>query len=60
MFRVNELGVRSVRVDFDDPTEAVLRLDLASEPMTRVDRVGLDGVFRPSLAGRPTVAGGAW
>jgi CubicO group peptidase (beta-lactamase class C family) len=60
VFEAEGFGLRSVRLDFDDPTEAILRLDLASELGPRVDRVGLDGVFRPSLEGRPIVARGAW
>lgn len=56
----NEYGIRSIRLDFDDPAEAILRLDVASEGTPRVDRVGLDGVFRPSLEGRPVVARGYW
>jgi hypothetical protein len=60
LFEANEYGLRSLRLDFDDPAEAIFRLDLASEPSPRVDRVGLDGVFRPSLEGRPIVARGYW
>ncbi|HEX9121895.1 MAG TPA: serine hydrolase [Actinomycetota bacterium] len=60
VFEPNRYGVRSLRVDFDDPAEAVFRLDIASEASPRVDRVGLDGVFRPSLEGRPIVARGHW
>jgi hypothetical protein len=56
----NRYGIRSVRVDFDDPAEAILRLDLAAEAGPRIDRVGMDGVFRSSLAGRPIVARGRW
>jgi hypothetical protein len=35
-------------------------VDVASERDVRVDRVGLDGVVRPSVAGRPIVASGRW
>jgi CubicO group peptidase (beta-lactamase class C family) len=56
----NEFGIRSIRLDLDDPAEAILRLDVASEPIPRVDRVGLDGTFRPSIEGRPVVARGYW
>ncbi|HZD16972.1 MAG TPA: hypothetical protein VE669_02405, partial [Actinomycetota bacterium] len=59
-FGPNPVGMRSLRLDFEDPAEAILRLDLASELMPRVDRVGLDGAFRPSLEGRPIVARGSW
>lgn len=59
-FRPNRLGARSLQLDFGDPVEVVLTLDIASEAAPRVDRVGLDGVFRPSLEGRPIVARGHW
>jgi CubicO group peptidase (beta-lactamase class C family) len=52
--------VRSIRLDFDDSTEAIATLDVPSERDLRVDRVGLDGVVRPSVAGRPIVASGRW
>jgi hypothetical protein len=60
VFEDETFGVRSLRLDFDEPSTAILRLDLASEGAPRVDLVGLDGVFRPSLGGRPIVARGAW
>ncbi|HSL67018.1 MAG TPA: serine hydrolase [Actinomycetota bacterium] len=60
VFEPNVHGVRNLRLDFGDPAEAILRLDLAAELTPRVDRVGLDGVFRPSRKGRPIVARGYW
>jgi CubicO group peptidase (beta-lactamase class C family) len=56
----NPVNVRSVRLDFDGSSEAVLYLEVAYEPSTRVARVGLDGVYRQSRVGRPTVATGYW
>lgn len=59
-FGANDFGLRSLRLDLDDPNEAILRLDVASEARPRVDRIGLDGGFRPSIEGRPLVARGHW
>lgn len=56
----NPVNLRSVRLDFDGSSEAVLQLDVAYEPSPRVAGVGLDGVYRQSRAGRPTVASGYW
>jgi CubicO group peptidase (beta-lactamase class C family) len=52
--------VRSVRLDFESPTEAVATVEITSERDVRVDRVGLDGVVRPSEGGRPILATGRW
>jgi hypothetical protein len=52
--------VRSVRFDFESPTEAVATVDVASERDIRVDPLGLDGVVRSSQGGRPVVATGRW
>jgi len=58
-FKQNPLRIRSIRLDFDDSAVATLRLDL-SDPSTVVAMVGLDGVYRPSIGGRPCIAKGAW
>ncbi|MGE5249168.1 MAG: serine hydrolase [Bacteroidota bacterium] len=55
-----ECPLRAVRLDLDRPAEAVMTLDVRDEPEPRVSRVGLDGLFRPSQAGRPAVARGEW
>jgi CubicO group peptidase (beta-lactamase class C family) len=61
VFHEELFGIRSLNLDFDRSSSiATFRLDLASEPGPRLDRVGLDGVFRPSLEGRPIVARGYW
>jgi hypothetical protein len=52
--------VRSVRLDFGAPDAATATIDVVSERDVRVDRVGLDGVVRASLAGRPILATGRW
>lgn len=52
--------VRSVRADFGTGAEATFALDVAGEASSRIDRVGLDGVFRPSSRGRPIYARGTW
>jgi CubicO group peptidase (beta-lactamase class C family) len=59
-FESNEFELRTLRLDFDDPAEATLRLNVASELVPRVDRIGLDGVFRSSIEGRPIVTRGHW
>jgi CubicO group peptidase (beta-lactamase class C family) len=56
----NPVNLRSVRLDFDGSSEAVLQLEVAYEPAPRVTGVGLDGVYRQSRVGRPTVATGYW
>jgi hypothetical protein len=48
------------RLDFDNPAEATLNLQAANEPNPREIVVGLDGVYRPSRAGRPILARGGW
>jgi hypothetical protein len=50
----------SFRLDFDGTAEAVLHLPMANEPGPRLIGVGLDGVYRPSHAGRPILARGSW
>jgi CubicO group peptidase (beta-lactamase class C family) len=56
----NPVNIRSVRLDFDGSSQAVFYLEVAYEPSTRVAGVGLDGVYRQSRIGRPTVATGYW
>jgi CubicO group peptidase (beta-lactamase class C family) len=56
----NPVNLRSARLDFDRSSEALLYLEVAYEPATRVAGVGLDGVYRQSRVGRPTVASGYW
>jgi len=59
-FEPNPIGLLSLRLDFDDTAEAILRLEFAGEPSARVVGVGLDGVYRSSYGGRPAVARGSW
>jgi len=50
----------SIRLDFNDSSMATFYLEVAHEPCTRVAGVGLDGLYRSSLVGRPTFALGGW
>ena len=50
----------SFRLDFDDSAEAVLHLQAVNEHEPRVIGIGLDGVYRSSHSGRPTIARGTW
>lgn len=59
-FEANELGLRVMRLDFNNPSEATLRLEMANEASPRLAGVGLDGRFRPSQQGPPTMARGQW
>jgi len=59
-FEPNPLGLLSLRLDFDDTAEAIVRLEFSGEPSARVVVVGLDGVYRPSHGGRPALARGTW
>ena len=54
------LYFHSFRLDFDDPAEAVLSLQITYEPGPRLIGIGLDGVYRSSHSGRPIIARGAW
>jgi CubicO group peptidase (beta-lactamase class C family) len=65
----NVLQARSLRLDFGAapldsdaalPAEATLTLEIAGEPAPRVAGIGLDGVYRASQVGRPTLARGGW
>jgi CubicO group peptidase (beta-lactamase class C family) len=58
-FEENPARLRSIRLDFDDSAVATLYIDL-SDASPVVARVGLDGVYRPSISGRPCIAKGAW
>ncbi|HEX2403131.1 MAG TPA: hypothetical protein VHM29_00400, partial [Acidimicrobiia bacterium] len=60
MFADTEVGLHNLRLDFNEPSEARLTLAIASEASVRVDRIGLDGLFRPSVEGRPIIARGMW
>jgi hypothetical protein len=52
--------LRSLRLDFDAPDAARVTVDVISEPEPRVGLVGLDGNWRPSLAGHPIASRGSW
>jgi CubicO group peptidase (beta-lactamase class C family) len=52
--------IRSIRLDFNDSAVALLHLDVNIEDNPRLLRVGLDGVYRPSISERPSVARGSW
>jgi CubicO group peptidase (beta-lactamase class C family) len=58
VFEPNSVQLQSLRLDFDDSAEAAFQLEFAHEPGPRVAVVGLDGIFRPSRAGRPVFARG--
>jgi CubicO group peptidase (beta-lactamase class C family) len=61
IFEHNQYLIRSVRIVFEDPSEATITLDRSAfEVVPRVMRVGLDGVYRPSISGRPVCAKGSW
>ena len=60
IFEPNDQGLLSIRLDFNNPAEAIFRLEVANEPEPRLIGVGLDGVYRNSQAGRPIVARGSW
>jgi hypothetical protein len=62
VFGANRIGLRSLRLDFDDSqgAAAILQLEIVNEPSPRVISVGLDGVYQPSYAGRPIYARGSW
>jgi hypothetical protein len=53
-------ALKSVQLDFDESAEALLTMEYMDESEKRVDRVGLDGQYRPSRVGRPVLAGGRW
>jgi len=52
--------IRWLRFDFTGQAEATMTLDFVREAEVRVSGIGLDGRYRPSTAGRPLVARGAW
>jgi hypothetical protein len=60
IFEPNRIGLLSLRLDFDDPAEAIFQLEVANEEGPRVTGVGLDGVYRSSRVGRPVIARGSW
>jgi hypothetical protein len=51
---------KSLQLNFDAPDEAIFTLAFSDDPVVRVARVGLDGVYRPSRQGRPVIALGRW
>lgn len=54
----NEI-VKAIGLDYNSTNEAIFRLDLGdSSPI--ISRVGLDGVYRPSISGRPCITKGVW
>lgn len=56
----NSLSLKATRLDFDAPAEAVFTLEFSDDPVVRVTRVGLDGVYRYSRTGKPVIARGRW
>jgi len=60
VFEPNRIGLLSVRLDFDESAETTIQLEMANESGPRLIRVGLDGVYRTSRAGRPILARGHW
>jgi CubicO group peptidase (beta-lactamase class C family) len=58
-FEQNPARIRSVRLDFDTSDVATLHLDL-SDASPVITKVGLDGIYRPSISGRPCIAKGTW
>jgi CubicO group peptidase (beta-lactamase class C family) len=61
-FEPNRIGLRTLALQFSPatPAQAVFTLDLEAETGPRSVAVGLDGVYRPALSGRPVLARGAW
>jgi CubicO group peptidase (beta-lactamase class C family) len=51
-FDPNSIGLESMSIDFDDPTQAVLHVKLQEFAETRDWPTGLDGKFRVSAEGR--------
>ncbi|HLA81973.1 MAG TPA: hypothetical protein VJP78_10225, partial [Thermoleophilia bacterium] len=60
VFENNAVSVTSLRFDFTSSNEAVMTLGTADEQAPRVNRVGMDGIFRPSIAGRAAIARASW
>lgn len=60
VFEPNRTGLLSLRIDFDQSAEAILQLEMANEQGPRRIGLGLDGVYRPSHAGRPILARASW
>jgi CubicO group peptidase (beta-lactamase class C family) len=60
IFEPNELDIESLKFDFDNGKEAILQLKIETESIPRKASVGLDGSWRPSLIGKPTVSRGYW
>jgi len=60
VFLPNPVGIQSIRVDFDNQTEATYYMQVENEAFMRIQRVGLDGLYRTSSSGWPAIARGAW
>ncbi len=62
VFEPNPLGLRAVRIDFNDTVEATLSVSVADGGQWLPLRVGLDGVYRfaPGDHNLPTGARGEW
>jgi hypothetical protein len=59
-FGLNELGVESFSITFENEREAILKHKVFNESISRTTSVGLDGLWRPSLSGYPAVSRGFW
>lgn len=59
-FNENPMQLESIKLDFPAPDMAIFTMDLGLEKEPRVTQVGLDGIYRNSLSGRPVIAKGGW
>jgi CubicO group peptidase (beta-lactamase class C family) len=59
-FESNPLNLHYVRMDFDQPDSATFTMLVGHEAEPRVTKVGLDNLYRNSIAGRPAIARGGW
>jgi CubicO group peptidase (beta-lactamase class C family) len=60
IFEPNALTIESLSFNFDNEKEAILELKVVNEPLPRSIVVGLDGLWKPSVSGRPAVSRGYW
>jgi len=60
VFESNPAHIQSIRVDFDNATEATYYFQVEKEEVMRIGGAGLDGVYRTSSSGWPAIAKAAW
>ncbi|MEX2161286.1 MAG: serine hydrolase [Anaerolineales bacterium] len=59
-FEANGLFESTLTLTFLPSGEAQLEFTVVDEPAPRITMVGLDGLYRASLAGKPALARGGW